>query len=400
MRRLERSYIDPHPPPCHLHAPHFPCAITVNMSDAPPRASTQSGANLPTSDTDDTPTEQYTVSSFMFSSLDTDSTLTVMFCGLRMYIDIAAVNLQNSAQKLDEYIRFLKVADAYELDGLTVEDFYDWIFEGCSSTFAQVARPTLPTKPTLADHLYPTTRCYSLHADEHDQLGLIETADDPNKRISPGTRAHEESCHSWPSFTPCQLSICADNSVDALHHAYQRVRVQVATHCCSSNRMSRAITRPQNVRSRFTHKSNKSSCRTFEHLSSSVLCVMSLDYFWDYFCTTSTATRRHLSTPSGPKFLYRHDNTGQQRSARLWRLFTKPASSGEMLRPQTSSSMLTMTRGSLISVAATRQAGWRRTSLERSKVTCKGCPELWTTYLSEGVWAQAFAHGLVRQLEV
>jgi hypothetical protein len=195
------------------------------MSDAPPRASTQSGANLPTSDTDDTPTEQYTVSSFMFSSLDTDSTLTVMFCGLRMYIDIAAVNLQNSAQKLDEYIRFLKVADAYELDGLTVEDFYHWIFEGCSSTFAQVARPTLPTKPTLADHLYPTTRCYSLHADEHDQLGLIETADDPNKRISPGTRAHEESCHSWPSFTPCQLSICADNSVDALHHAYQRVRV-------------------------------------------------------------------------------------------------------------------------------------------------------------------------------
>jgi len=195
------------------------------MSDTPPRASTQLGANPPTSDTDDTSTEQYTVSSFMFSSLDTDSTLTVMFCGLRMYIDIVAVNLQKSPSRLDEYIHFLKVADACELDGLTVEDFYDWIFEGCSSTFAQVARPALPTKLTLADHLYPATRCYSLYADEHDRLGLVETADDPKKRVSPGTRAHEDSCHSWPSFTACQVSICADDSVHALHNARQKVRV-------------------------------------------------------------------------------------------------------------------------------------------------------------------------------
>jgi len=35
-----------------------------------------------------------------------------------MYVDIFAANLQKSAKRLNEYLHFLKVADAYELDGL------------------------------------------------------------------------------------------------------------------------------------------------------------------------------------------------------------------------------------------------------------------------------------------
>jgi hypothetical protein len=194
------------------------------MSDTDLRASTQLGADPP-ANTDDIQTEQYTVSSFMFSNGDTDSFLTVMFCGLRMYIDIFAINLQKSAKRLHEYIHFLKVADAYEMNGQTVEDFYDWVLEGCSSTFSQVARPDLPTTPTLADYLYAVTRFYSLHANELDELGLVEITENPGKRMRTGTQAHEDSCRPWPSFTPSQVTICADNPIHALQHAPHKVRV-------------------------------------------------------------------------------------------------------------------------------------------------------------------------------
>jgi hypothetical protein len=169
--------------------------------------------------------EPYIVSSFTFSDRDTDSSLTVMLCGLRMYVDIFAANLQKSQKKLDEYLHFLKVADTYELDGLTVEDFYDWVFEGCSSTFAEVTPPALPAIPTLADYLDPVTRSYSLHANDHDELGLVETANEPGKRVLPGTRIHEDLAYSWPSFNPSQVILCADNSIQALQHALRKVRV-------------------------------------------------------------------------------------------------------------------------------------------------------------------------------
>jgi len=172
------------------------------MSDTSPHSSTQRGADSIDDEADCTHTEPYTVSSFTFSTCDTDSSLTVRFCGLRMYVNIFAANLQKSAKRLNGYLHFLKVADAYEPDGLTVEDFYDCVLEGCSSTFAQIVQPTLPTTPTLADYLYPVTRCYSLHANGLDELTLVETTKTPSKWVGPETRALEESCHSWPSFTP------------------------------------------------------------------------------------------------------------------------------------------------------------------------------------------------------
>lgn len=196
------------------------------MSDtSPPRASTQLDLDPLQTDGDGMDPEPCTVSSFTFSDRDTDSSLTVMVCGRRMYVDIFAVNLQRSTKRLDEYLHFLKVADSYELDGLTVEDFYDWVLEGCTLTFAQIARPPLPMIPTLTDYLHPETSSYSLYANEHDELELAETANDPGKRVSPGTRVDEGLSSSWPSFTTSQVIICADNPIQALHNTPQNFRV-------------------------------------------------------------------------------------------------------------------------------------------------------------------------------
>jgi hypothetical protein len=171
--------------------------------------------------------EQCTVNNFTFSVNDTDSSLTVIFCGIRMYIDIFATNLELSPKRLSEYLHFLKVADACELDGITVEDFYDWALEGCDSTFSQIVRPILPTAPTLADYLYPETHCYYLHADEHDTLQLIATANYPIRRVAPGIRVSNGSFSSlWPSFTASQVKICPDDIESALQRAPRKVQVE------------------------------------------------------------------------------------------------------------------------------------------------------------------------------
>jgi hypothetical protein len=170
--------------------------------------------------------EQCTVNSFTFSIHDTDSSLTVIFCGVRMYIDILAINLELSPKRRSEYLHFLKVADACELDGMTVEDFYDWVLEGCDSMFAQIVRPILPPVPTLADYLYPETQCYHLHADEHDTLQLIATAKDFSRRVARGIRVSKDFCSLWPSFTASQIKICPDDIGSALQHAPQKVQVE------------------------------------------------------------------------------------------------------------------------------------------------------------------------------
>jgi hypothetical protein len=135
--------------------------------------------------------EQCTVNSFTFSAHNTRSSLTVIFCGLRMYIDIFATNLELSPKRLSECLHFLKVADACEVDGITVEDFYNWVPEGCDSVFSQSVRPVLPAAPTLADILYPETRYYYLHADEHDMLQLSAAANGPSRRVASGNSSQQ-----------------------------------------------------------------------------------------------------------------------------------------------------------------------------------------------------------------
>lgn len=100
--------------------------VIINMSDtASPRTNTQLDIESCRSDSDGMDSEPYTVSSFAFSDRDTNVSSTVMFCGLRSCVDIFALNLQRSTKRLDEYLHFLKVADAYEMDGMTTQDFCD-----------------------------------------------------------------------------------------------------------------------------------------------------------------------------------------------------------------------------------------------------------------------------------
>jgi hypothetical protein len=328
------------------------------MSDtASPRANTHHGAEPYHIDGDDMGFKPYIVSSFTCSDRDTDSSLTVMFGGLRIYVDIFAVNLQRSRKKLDEYLHFLKVADTYELDGLTVEDFYDWVLEGCSSTFAELTPSALSAMPTLADYLDLATRSYFLHATDHDELELVETANEPRKRVVPGTRIHEDLAYSWPSFNPSQVTICADNSIEALQYAPQKVRVAdcdaplfFKPYVLGGRRSAeRELKAYAQIR-----QANLSQLRT-----STLFGLVRDESGWLlglllHYIDCDSLTLQHAVTPEVSLSMR------QYWAAEIDETLTCLHGIGiiwEMSRQQTSLLTLIMTLGSLISVAAIRQAG-------------------------------------------
>jgi hypothetical protein len=58
---------------------------------------------------------------------------------------------------------FLEVADDFELDGYTVEDFYDWIIEPFLPKFREL--PKITTTLTSQNFLFPETYTYDIQGD-------------------------------------------------------------------------------------------------------------------------------------------------------------------------------------------------------------------------------------------
>ena len=88
-----------------------------------------------------------------------------------------------------------------------------------------MARPELAENLTLTDYFYPATRYLLLHANEHDDIALVETVNEPSKREYPGTRIQENLSHSRPSFTFSQVILCANNPMKPLRKVPRQFRV-------------------------------------------------------------------------------------------------------------------------------------------------------------------------------
>lgn len=66
---------------------------------------------------------------FTFSDQDTDTEFIVLCNGKRLLIHLSADNFSESPSLKSQYLFFLRVAEEFELEGHTVDDFYDWILE-------------------------------------------------------------------------------------------------------------------------------------------------------------------------------------------------------------------------------------------------------------------------------
>jgi hypothetical protein len=68
----------------------------------------------------------------MWSEIDTDSNFTLLYRNSRVHLYFTEQGFQASPAVQKKYLHFLKVLDAWELDGLTTEDCHDWILEICA----------------------------------------------------------------------------------------------------------------------------------------------------------------------------------------------------------------------------------------------------------------------------
>ena len=78
---------------------------------------------------------------FLFSSRDTDSQVVIMCNNVRFILQLSGSNFDASPQLLQRYLFFLRVAEDFELDGYTVDDFYDWAAEPLFPIFHGMKSP-------------------------------------------------------------------------------------------------------------------------------------------------------------------------------------------------------------------------------------------------------------------
>ncbi|KAF2790793.1 hypothetical protein K505DRAFT_409621 [Melanomma pulvis-pyrius CBS 109.77] len=154
----------------------------------------------------------YYVAEFMWSDRNTDSDLTVICNGKRFYITLSADDFEESPSIKESYIHYLQVAEAFELDGLTVDDFYDWALEPFLPIFRDV--PPLVGHQTLQQYLFPETVVYALRAVKGELVPFLNTQGHFN-RLPNGVLLNQELCSPWPSFYPQQVQLCDDTPEEA-----------------------------------------------------------------------------------------------------------------------------------------------------------------------------------------
>ncbi|EWG55540.1 hypothetical protein FVEG_13528 [Fusarium verticillioides 7600] len=154
--------------------------------------------------TEATVSPPWSVIEFTFHSQHTDTEFVVM-CNYRQFIiSASADSFSQSSALRNKYLFFLKVADNYELDGYTLEDFYDWIVAPLLPKFREV--PEITSTLTLQHFLFPETCRYDIQGDGEQ---LVASASTDSSEVNPmfGIQLPEESCAPWHHFDPKDIQL-------------------------------------------------------------------------------------------------------------------------------------------------------------------------------------------------
>ncbi|KAF4494270.1 hypothetical protein FAGAP_9595 [Fusarium agapanthi] len=153
---------------------------------------------------DETVPPPWSVLELTFSSQDTDSEFVVM-CNYRQFIiSASAESFSQSPALKNKYLFFLKVADNYELDGYTLEDFYDWIIEPLLPKFRQL--PEITSTLTLHHFLFPETQIYDIRGDGNQLVAVLSK---PSSEMIPifGIQLPEGTCAPWVWYDPKDIQL-------------------------------------------------------------------------------------------------------------------------------------------------------------------------------------------------
>ena len=166
-------------------------------------------------------TPTWSIVQFTFSDKNTDSKLVVMCNDSCFVIRVSADNFCESPKVKERYLFFLQVAEEFELDGVTVEDFWDWIVEPLLPIFRKLPTPDHTAPRTLNDFFNPETFVYTFQIVSDERVAQLEK--DAEHRSSFGVFVPDALCASWTSFDPAEVRICDENLVGPPSHTPRRV---------------------------------------------------------------------------------------------------------------------------------------------------------------------------------
>jgi hypothetical protein len=169
----------------------------------------------------------YNVIEFSFSEHDTDADLGVLCNGTRLHIYLAEENFANTPQLKEKYLFYLQVAEKFEIDGTTVEDFYDWVMEPFLPLLRSIPPPDQHKTSTLQDFFHPRILTYTLKGTASGERVPYpyEVDDHDNPCMEPGIRLPDELCASWPRFRPSEIETCAESPSVALSGTPTKVQL-------------------------------------------------------------------------------------------------------------------------------------------------------------------------------
>lgn len=163
------------------------------------------------------------VINFTFSCHNTDSQLVIMCNQARYVLQLSEANFDASPQLLQRYIFFLQVAENFEHDGYTVDDFYDWAAEPLFPIFHAIKKTSSDAcKRSVQDFLDPETHHYKI-CGVKEKLIAKPMPPGRNNASRYGTPLGEEHYTQWPSYLPSEVWIDQLNEGRVPTHVPRRV---------------------------------------------------------------------------------------------------------------------------------------------------------------------------------
>ncbi|WZH48509.1 Protein kinase domain-containing protein [Fusarium acuminatum] len=158
---------------------------------------------------------------FTFSDRDTDSELVVMCNDKCFVIRLSADNLSKSPELKERYLFFLQVAEEFELDGVTVEDFWDWIVDPLLPIFRKLPIPDQAAPRTLDSFFNPETFVYTFLTVSDERIPQLDR--DTQHQSPFGISVPDELCASWKSLHPSEVRICHEKVIGPPSHTPHKV---------------------------------------------------------------------------------------------------------------------------------------------------------------------------------
>ena len=157
----------------------------------------------------------WSVIEFTFSSLDAEAELVVMCNHVRFVVHATENGFASSPKLREKYLFFLTVAENYEVDGYTVDDFYDWALEPLLPVLCEQTHERKVGTATLHDFLYAPILEYTLEA-ESDQLVLRPREGNAETRLMFGVSQPDSICQPWPGYSPSEIQLDKDAAYDSI----------------------------------------------------------------------------------------------------------------------------------------------------------------------------------------